>query len=236
MGDNLLLETLRKAYGYGIFETRAAFEAFGRGKTIDSFRCSLHALASEKKLAKTGKGFYCLMKESAYGPYLPGPSELFAPFLGGGKGMVIGYELYLGLSLTTQIPKNMEAYTSAIDSRTKTIDNVRLMRADLNFTPSVKRHVAMMEVLSHLGQIEDLNLCVLSYYVRMFAASYSPATMARVLAAIKYKEAAIVLLKGILDFYGIVDSLPSYGPLPARFHFHEMDILRTALSLGIHRN
>ena len=210
MKAKALLETIKKDYGNEAFDARLVYEDLQSQESIDAFYQSLSRLVSRNELLRVGKGVYCVPKDSPYGSYPPSEHELLAPYLENQKGMVIGYELYSDLLLTTQVAKGVCAYSSAIDSQVKTIGNVRLMKANLKFTPSVKEHVAMMEVLSHLGQIEDFNEEVFTNYIRSFASSYSQTAMDRVLKAIKYKKATIALIKEILDYCEVENSLASY--------------------------
>ena len=92
------------------------------------------------------------------GSDLPSEKETIAAFTENGVGMVVGYALYNKLRLTTQVSKNIQIYTSALDEQKKQIGNVFLQKHDMIFSPEVVRTVSVLEVLQNYNKIEDLNV------------------------------------------------------------------------------
>ena len=66
---------------------------------------------------------------------LPSEKEIIAAFTQNDTGMVVGYALYNKLSLTTQVSKNIQIYTSSLDEQKKQIGNVFLQKYDMIFSP-----------------------------------------------------------------------------------------------------
>ena len=58
------------------------------------------------------------------GTDLPSEKEIIAAFTENDVGMVVGYVLYNKLRLTTQVSKNIQIYTSALDEPKKQFGNV----------------------------------------------------------------------------------------------------------------
>ena len=133
------------------------------------------------------------------GMYLPSEKEIIAAFTKNGVGMVVGYVLYNKLRLTTQVSKNIQIYTSALDEQKKQIGNVFLQKYDMIFSPEVVRMVAMLEVLQNYNRIEDLNESQFKKLCAEFAGQYDEKVCEYVLSNIPYSEQTISRLKAILD-------------------------------------
>ena len=133
------------------------------------------------------------------GSDLPSEKETIAAFTENGVGMVVGYALYNKLRLTTQVSKNIQIYTSALDEQKKQIGNVFLQKHDMIFSPEVVRTVSVLEVLQNYNKIEDLNVAQFHKLCADFAKDYDEKMCEYVLSNIPYSEQTIALLKAILD-------------------------------------
>lgn len=133
------------------------------------------------------------------GTDLPSEKEIIAAFTENGVGMVVGYVLYNKLRLTTQVSKNTQIYTSALDEQKNQIGNVFLQKYDMIFSPEVVRTVSILEVLQNYNKIEDLNVAQFHKLCADFAKDYDEKACEYVLSNIPYSEQTIALLKAILD-------------------------------------
>lgn len=130
---------------------------------------------------------------------LPSEKEIITAFTQNNTGMVVGYTMYNAMRLTTQVSKNIQIYTSALDEQKKQIGNVFLQKYDMVFSPQVVRVVAILEVLQNYNKIEDLNETQFQKLCAEFAGQYDEEVCEYVLSNIPYSEQTIALLKAILD-------------------------------------
>ena len=129
---------------------------------------------------------------------LPSEKEIITAFTQKNTGMVVGYTMYNAMHLTTQVSKNIQIYTSALDEQKKQIGNVFLQKYDMVFSPEVVRMVAMLEVLQNYNRIEDLNKSQFKKLCAEFAGQYDEKVCEYVLSNISYSEQTIVRLKAII--------------------------------------
>ena len=210
MKTESILKKISKEYGNTPFEASNLYGELNDKESIDAFYQSLARLVSKKQLVRLGKGTYCMPKNSIFGLIPPDSRDILSPYIANGKGMIIGYELFNSLYLTTQVPRRVFAYTSVLNGKAKTIGDVHLEKVNLIFSPEIKRHVEAMEVLNNLGWIEDFNKNAFSAYIKEFASSYSQPVMDKVLKSIHYKKATIALLKEILDYCHAANDLSKF--------------------------
>ena len=130
---------------------------------------------------------------------LPSEKEIITAFTQNNTGMVVGYTMYNAMRLTTQISKNIQIYTSALDEQKKQIGNVFLQKYDMIFSPEVVRTVSILEVLQNYNKIEDLNESQFKNLCAEFTGQYDEEVCEYVLSNIPYSERTIALLKAILD-------------------------------------
>ena len=129
---------------------------------------------------------------------LPSEKEIIAAFTQNGTGMVVGYTMYNAMRLTTQVAKNIQIYTSALDEQKKQIGNVYLQKYEMFFSPEVVRTVAILEVLQNYNKIEDLNESQFKKLCAEFAGQYDEKVCEYVLSNISYSEKTITRLKAII--------------------------------------
>ena len=133
------------------------------------------------------------------GSDLPSEKEIITTFTQNGTGMVVGYTMYNAMRLTTQVSKNIQIYTSALDEPKKQSGNVFLQKYDMIFSPDVVRVVAILEVLQNYNKIEDLNESQFKKLCAEFAGQYDEKVCEYVLSNIPYSAQTIARLKAILD-------------------------------------
>ena len=129
---------------------------------------------------------------------LPSEKEIIATFTENGIGMVVGYTMYNAMRLTTQVSKNIQIYTSALDEQKKQIGNIFLQKYDIVFSPEVVRMVVMLEVLQNYNRIENLNESQFKKLCAEFAGQYDEEVCEYVLSNISYSEKTIARLKAII--------------------------------------
>ena len=132
------------------------------------------------------------------GTDLPSEKEIITTFTQNSTGMVVGYTMYNAMRLTTQISKNIQIYTSALDEQKKQIGNVFLQKYDIVFSPEVVRVVAILEVLQNYNKIEDLNEPQFKKLCAEFAEQYDEKVSEYVLSNISYSDHTIARLKAII--------------------------------------
>ena len=129
---------------------------------------------------------------------MPSEKEIIAAFTQNNTGMVVGYTMYNAMNLTTQVSKNIQINTSALDEQKKQIGNVFLQKYDIVFSPEVVRVVAILEVLQNYNKIEDLNEPQFKKLCAEFAEHYDEKVCEYVLSNIPYSEQTIARLKAII--------------------------------------
>ena len=100
-------------------------------------------------LAKAAKGTYYIPKKGAFGMVPLSEKDIVSAFTSNNSGTVIGYSLYNKLGLTTQIAKQTEVLSSALDGQTKQIRNVLIHQAPLHFSEKTAEMVHLLEVLQN---------------------------------------------------------------------------------------
>lgn len=108
---------------------------------------ALERMCKSGELIRAAKGIYHLPKKSKYGIVPLSGNEIVRAFTENYTGTIIGYSLCNKLGLTTQIPKTIHVMSSAIDEKTKTINNVVVHRSELFFDNAVEDMIHGLEVL-----------------------------------------------------------------------------------------
>ncbi|MGT2801781.1 DUF6088 family protein [Streptococcus henryi] len=182
----------------------------GEDYSEENFYKVLERLVTKKSLMRISKGVYVRPKVSHFGPIGPTDDEIISLFIDHEKGMLIGYHLYNQLELTTQISKNYKVLTNSSHGKS-TIQNISIKECHLKFTESVKQIISMLEVLSHVDTIQDLNEEKFIIFCKEFANKYyDNLVLETVLQEMKYKKSTLYFLKLILDAYQVPNTLQKY--------------------------
>lgn len=170
----------------------------------------LERLVENKSLSRVSKGIYTRPKETKYGLLLPTSSDIVEQFIEKENGMLVGYHLYNQLKLTTQISKKYHIFTKNAYQKT-TIQEIFLKEYKLKYTKPIKEMISMLEVLSNIDGIQDLNETQFIHYCRDFSINlYDDDILKEVLKEIKYKKKTLYFLKVILDYYHIENTIYNY--------------------------
>lgn len=219
MRNEALLKLIETKEGHQPFNAGEFYKKTNMDSSEWSFYKSLERLVKSSLLLRVSKGVYCLPLTTEFGVIRPSSDQIAAQFISGTKGMKIGYQLYNELNLTTQISKKQMLYSNAISGRTKTINDVSIIKIDLSFGEGTKTQVAFLEVLSHFGDIQDLNLPAFRSYSEDFAKSFNEGNFEKIIKKINYKKRTIAFLREILNHFGVSNNLERHlSPLSTYAH------------------
>ncbi len=184
-------------------------------------------MTQEGSLKRISKGIYCKPKLGKYGVIMPSEKNILEYYLGekGNKGVVIGYQLFNKYGLTTQISKVVTAYSSEITQQNKTVKNIKIQKANLNFDNRTIKMVELLEVLQEYMNIEDLNKKSLLSYLEKSISHYDEKILDKIMKSMNYKKHTIASLKTILDYYNVENSLSKYLNGTSRYNTINMEEL-----------
>lgn len=219
MRNEELLKLMESEEGHEPFTAKEFYRKMNLGISEWAFCKSLERLVKGSLLLRISKGVYCLPINTEFGLVRPSSEQIAAQYISENRGMKIGYQLYNELNLTTQISKRQALYSNALSGRTKTIGEISVKKVNLSFDEETRRQVAFLEVLSHFGDIEDLNLSVFRSYSEDFAKSFSEESFNEVTGEISYKKCTIAFLREILNHFGVANNLEQHlSPLSTYKH------------------
>lgn len=184
---------------------------------------TLQRMCEAGELVKIAKGTYHLPKKSKYGIIPPSEREIVSAFTENETGVVVGYNLYNRLNLTTQIPKSVMVMSSSIDGATKTVRNVIVSRVPLTYSKEIKNIVQGLEVLQDFNNIQDLNYPAFIKYAKELAESFDERTFEEVMAAKKYKKSTLSFLREILNYYHVDHDLNKYLSTLSKYKHPSME-------------
>ena len=193
-----------------IFASKLYTRQLSSEVTESAYYKTLERLCKAGELCKIAKGTYYRPKSSKYGIVPPSQKEIIAAFTEEEKGTVVGYSLYNSLKLTTQISKNVEVFSSALEQQTKNISNVLLQFCNLIYTPEVKSMISMLEVLQNFGEIQDLDYIQFVKFCEQFSETYTDEIFKQVCCQIKYPKRTISFLRNVLIHYNVSNDLNRY--------------------------
>ncbi|KAF0225502.1 MAG: hypothetical protein FD179_1234, partial [Erysipelotrichaceae bacterium] len=189
-----------------------------------TFYKTLERMIHKNEISRIGKGVYSISEITKFGIIKSNPNEIINTFIGETqlKGLFIGYQLYNRLGLTTQISKRIEAYTTVIQSETKTIGSNKFYRIRIRLNPSVIKMIELMEVLEHYEKIEDLNIRRFTKYLEESSLSFNEKEFEIVLSNLKYKKRTIALLRSFLEYKGHKNTLGKYLSSLSNYHLPDV--------------
>jgi hypothetical protein len=185
---------------------------------------TLERMIHKNEISRIGKGVYSVSEVTKFGIIKSNLNEIVKTFIGEQqpKGLFIGYHLYNRLRLTTQISKRVEAYTTMIQSETRTIGSHKFYRLKFKLDPSIVQMIELMEVLEHYEKIEDLNMHKLIRYLEETSQTFNEKKFEIVINNIKYKKRTIALWQSFLEYKGRENGLKEY--LSSLSNYHLPDI------------
>lgn len=190
-----------------------------------SFYKLLERMYKAKQLEKISKGIYYFPKKGKYGFVPISNEEIISFFTNNKEGMVVGYNLYNKLNLTTQISKNYIVYSSKAKNEIKRIRNVEIRNINMKYSEEYIRIIELLEVLQNFHKIQDINFKIFYKYVKSFANTYDEKKVNIVLEKIKYKKSTISFLSEVLNHFEVENNLDSYLSKLSKYnHMHMEDI------------
>lgn len=194
----------------------------------ENFYKVLERLVTSGELTRLSKGIYARPKKTRFGVILPNSKEIVEVFIEKEKGMMVGYHLYNKLKLTTQIPKKYRVFTRDTHKKS-TIQQVVLKEYKLKYTEEIQKMISMLEVLSNVETIQDLNEKQFVSYCKEFAINvYNDQIMEKVVKEIGYKKKTLYFLKTILDAYQISNSIHTKLSKTSKYKVPEVEYYETA--------
>lgn len=190
-----------------------------------AFSQAICRLCKSNEIERISKGIYCRPKKTRFGVVLPSDKEIVDWFTNQGNGIIVGYDLYNSLGITTQVSKRVTAYSALADEQLKQIRNVTVHRHKLKYTNEVKTIICMMELLQHYDEIQDLNYSAFLKNMESLSKRYSEKAFALVRKEIAYPKRTIAFLKKVLDFYHVSNSLSRYLSSLSDYRVPEMEEL-----------
>ena len=183
---------------------------YSKNVSETSFYKLLERMHKNNEIEKLSKGIYYFPKVSKYGVIPISEEEIISKFTKNNEGMVVGYNLYNKLNLTTQISKKCTIYSSKIDNEIKNIRNVEIKQVKTKFSKEYINIIELLEVLQNFYEIQDINYIEFYNYAQKCASEYNDVVTKKVLKEISYKKSTISSLFNILNYFNIENSLKEY--------------------------
>ena len=215
-----------------IFASKLYSEKLADQVSEPVFYKTLERMCKAGVLAKAAKGTYYIPKKGAFGMVPLSEKDIVSAFTSYDSGTVIGYSLYNKLGLTTQIAKQTEVLSCALDGQTKQIRNVLIHQAPLHFSEKTAEMVHVLEVLQNVTAIQDINYHALLSYSRSIAEQFDEAVFKEVISKRKYAKSTIAFLREILEHYGKKNQLNRYLSSMSTYKYPNMEELYEAAHLS----
>jgi len=183
---------------------------YNKNVTETSFYKILERMYKNKEIEKLSKGIYYFPRITKFGVVPISDEEIISIFTKNNEGMIVGYNLYNKLNLTTQISKKIIIYSSNVDNDIKNIRNIEIKNVNIKYSKEYIKIIEMLEVLQNFYKIEDLNYNAFYNYVKKFSNTYNEKFTDIVLENMNYKKSTISFLKNILNYFEVENNLNQY--------------------------
>ena len=167
-------------------------------------------------------------KKTRFGTILPSDREIADLFTKQNNGVIVGYELYNSLGVTTQISKRLTAYSALADEQLKQIGNVVVQKYDLDYTNEIKAVISMMELLQHYKEIQDIDYSAFLRNAEALSKQYTEVAFEVVQRVIGYPKWTVALLREVLDYYHVPNSLNKHLSALSNYRIPSMEELYEA--------
>ena len=183
---------------------------YDKNVTETSFYKILERMYKNKEIEKLSKGIYYFPRITKFGVVPISDEEIISIFTKNNEGMIVGYNLYNKLNLTTQISKKIIIYSSNVDNDIKNIRNIEIKNVNIKYSKEYIKIIEMLEVLQNFYEIEDLNYNAFYNYAKEFSTTYNEKFTNNVLKNINYKKSTISFLNNILNYFEVENNLDQY--------------------------
>ncbi|MDE7439306.1 MAG: hypothetical protein K2N23_02215 [Clostridia bacterium] len=222
--NNALKKALELMAANELFEASKFYcEQFNAIMSEAAFYKALERMVKTNYLIKISKGLYARPEQTKYGLVPPTEEEIVASYIDNCKGIVIGYQLYNALNISTQISKNTKIYCNAIDQMTKNIGNIFIERKEIEFSDEVRNVIEILEVLNNFNTIQELNYNCFVSLCEKFYKQYNEKITKTVLSKIHYPKSTIAFLRNILNHYGIDNTLGENLSVFSTYNYPSME-------------
>ena len=203
-------------------------EKFSEQMSEAAFTQAISRLSKTGEIKRISKGIYCIPKKTRFGTILPSDHEIADLFTKQNNGVIVGYELYNSLGITTQISKRLTAYSALADEQLKQIGNVVIQKYDLDYTNEIKAVISMMELLHHYKDIQDINYSAFLQNTEALSKQYTEVAFEVVQRVIGYPKWTVALLRELLDYYHVPNSLNKHLSALSNYRIPSMEELYEA--------
>ena len=153
----------------------------------------LNRLEEEGLLKPVSKGVYFIGEK-------PVDEELiFDEYVGNGKGMFVGYQLFNDVGISDYVDCKIEIYTNNIKAKQKSVGRYLLKRVDLEFDDDIVDFVALLEIIDVGYSMKGFDFMSYKKTVDMLLKSYSDNSFEKIIKAIRYKYSTIKQLSELLE-------------------------------------
>ena len=160
----------------------------------------LNRLEEEGLLKPVSKGVYFIGEK-------PVDEELiFDEYVGNGKGMFVGYQLFNDVGISDYVDCKIEIYTNNIKAKQKSVGRYLLKRVDLEFDDDIVDLVALLEIIDVGYSMKGFDFMSYKKTVDMLLKSYSDNGFEKIVKAIHYKYSSIKQLSELLEVNSIDNS------------------------------
>ena len=175
-----------------------------------SFYKLLERMYKNKEIEKLSKGIYYFPKTTKFGVVPISDEEIISIFIKNNEGMVVGYNLYNKLNLTTQISKKITIYSSNVENEIKNIRNIEVKNVNTKYSKEYIKIIEMLEVLQNFYEIQDMNYNVFYNYAKEFSNQYNEKVTNEIIKKMNYKKSTISFLNNILNYFKVENNLNQY--------------------------
>lgn len=189
----------------------------------------LERLVEKKELIRIARGVYCIPRKSRFGMIPSGEEHILKYYLGeeNNSGVLLGYKLFNKHKLTTQISKKIEILSNNIYTQKKTIDNFEIQKANFEINQANAGMVEAFEILQVYEKIEDLNVRnFLSFFKSFARKQFDDQEAMEIILSGRYKKRTIAMMKSILDYYDIENSLDQFLKKTSKYRFKTIGDLK----------
>ena len=230
MSSRAIVEERLSSYpeNHLLFASKLYSEAFAKEMSEAAYYKTLQRLCNQRAIAKIAKGIYCKPLQTRFGEVLPSETQIVDEFTKNATGMVVGYAMYNTLNLTTQVPKNIEVYSSVIDEQQKQVGRVSLKKQSLIFDDRMVKAVQMLEVLQNYDTIQDMNENSFLRFCKKYSETYNEDACEAALSSIRYSKRTIAFLHSVLNYHNVENSLNRFLSPFSKYQIPSMEELYEA--------
>ena len=197
-------------------------EKFSTVMSETAFTGTISRLYQNGEIYRISKGIYCKPRKTRFGSVKPSDKEIVNNLISDNNGVIVGYELYNSLGITTQIAKSLTVYSSIIDEKLKQIGNITVHKYNLDYNSSVKATIRIMEVLKNYNKIEDINYSALIHTMKSYSKKYDEKAVETVIEVIGYPKRTVAFMHEMLNHYNVTNKLDNHLSALSVYRIPEM--------------